>query len=162
MSPHDQTNRPICYATTDYSAVWQLRSRLSDDIGGVMWVAPSRPCSSAYVPFYDSVTSVPAAWTNKTAFNVFRAVADSLDKNGTVGGELRYKHYIPLVQSTYGAFETECTDAQASTETDGLPPERIRPHHVPHRLLVAARDAGAGPGRRPAGADAVSCDRAVD
>ncbi len=116
MSPHDQTNRPICHATTDYGAVWQLRSRLSDDIGGVMWVAPSRPCSSAYVPFYDSVTSVPVAWTNKTAFNVFRAAADSLDKNGTVGGELRYKHYIPLVQSTYGAFETECTDAQTSTE----------------------------------------------
>ncbi len=117
MSPHAQTNRPICYSTTDYSAVWQLRSRLPNDIGGVMWVAPSRPCSSAYVPFYDSVTSVPAAWTNKTAFNVFRAVADSLDKNGTVAGELRYRHYIPLVQSVYGGFETECATAQASTES---------------------------------------------
>ena len=63
------------------------------------------------------VTSVPAAWTSKTAYNVFRAVADSLDKNGTVGGELRYKHYIPLVQSVYGAFETECANAQASTES---------------------------------------------
>jgi len=117
MSPHAQTNRPICYATTDYSAVWQLRSRLSDDIGGVMWVAPSRPCSSAYVPFYDSITSIPTAWTSKAAFTTFRAVADSLDKNGTVGGELRYKHYIPLVQSIYGAFETDCTNTQASTET---------------------------------------------
>ena len=80
MSPHAQTNRPICHSTTDYSAVWQLRSWKPDDIGGVMWVAPSRPCSSAYVPFYDSITSVPAAWTGKTAFNLFRAVADSLDK----------------------------------------------------------------------------------
>jgi dipeptidase len=117
MSPHAQTNRPICYSTTDYSAVWQLRSWKHDDIGGVMWVAPCRPCSSAYVPFYDSITSIPTAWTSKTAYNVFRTVADSLDKNGTVDGELRYKHYIPLVQSTYGGFEMECTNAQASTET---------------------------------------------
>jgi dipeptidase len=116
MSPHAQANRPICYSTTDYSAVWQLRSWKPEDIGGVMWVAPSRPCSSAYVPFYDSITSIPTAWTSKTAYNLFRAVADSLDKTGTVGGELRYKHYIPLVKSTYGAFETDCTNAQASTE----------------------------------------------
>ncbi len=117
MSPHAQTNRPICHSTTDYSAVWQLRSWKPDDIGGVMWVAPSRPCSSAYVPFYGSITSVPSSWTNKTAFNLFRAVADSLDKRGTVDGEIRYKHYIPLVQGVYGAFEAECTAAQASTES---------------------------------------------
>ena len=86
MTPHDQTNRPICYKTTDYSAVWQLRDWKPDAIGGVMWVAPSRPCSSAYVPVYDSVTSVPAAWTDATAYNAFRAVADSLDKNGKVNG----------------------------------------------------------------------------
>ena len=117
MSPHNQTNRPICHSTTDYSAVWQLRSWKPDDIGGVLWVAPSRPCSSTYIPFYDSITSVPAAFTGKTAFNAFRAVAESLDKKGTVGGTTRYGYYIPLVQSIYGTFETECTNAQASTET---------------------------------------------
>ena len=117
MSPHDQTNRPICYSTTDHSDVWQLRDWLPDDIGGVMWVAPSRPCSSTYVPFYDSITSVPAAWTDATAYNGFRAVADSLDKKGTVNGVRRYKYYIPLVRSTYGAFETTCTNAQASVES---------------------------------------------
>jgi dipeptidase len=117
MSPHAQSDRPICHSTTDYSAVWQLRSTKPDDIGGVLWLAPCRPCSSAYVPFYDSISSVPTAWTSKAAYNVFRTVADSLDKNGTVGGELRYKHYIPLVRSVYGGFETECANAQASTET---------------------------------------------
>jgi dipeptidase len=116
MSPHKQTNRPICHSTTDYSAVWQLRSWRPDDIGGVLWVAPSRPCSSTYIPFYGSITSVPAAFTGKTAFNAFRAVAESLDKRGTLGGTTRYGYYIPLVRSTYGAFETQCTNAQASTE----------------------------------------------
>ncbi len=117
MSPHNQTNRPICYSTTDYGTVWQMRSRLPAAVGGVVWIAPSRPCSSAFVPFYAGITSVPAAWTGKTAYNAFRAVADSLDKNGTVGGVIRYKYYSPLVRSTYGAFETEVTNAQAATET---------------------------------------------
>jgi dipeptidase len=116
MSPHNQSTRPICHSTTDYSAVWQLRASLPDAIGGVLWLAPCRPCSSAYIPFYDSITSVPTAYTSKTAYNSFRAVADSLDKGGNVGGELRYKHYIGLVQATYGGFETTCTNAQAGTE----------------------------------------------
>jgi dipeptidase len=116
MSPHDQTNRPICYATTDHSEVWQLRSWKPDDIGGVLWLALSRPCSSAYVPFYDSITSVPAAWTGRTAYNEFRDVADKLDKNGTIGGLTRYGYSIPLVKSTYGAFEAECADAQPGIE----------------------------------------------
>jgi hypothetical protein len=117
MTPHDQTNRPVCDATTDYSAVWQLRDWLPDAIGGVMWVAPSRPCSSAYVPFYDSITSVPTGWTDATAYTGFRTVADSLDKKGKVNGVRRYKYYSPLVRSTYGAFETSCTNAQSCVES---------------------------------------------
>jgi dipeptidase len=117
MSPHAQTDRPICYSTTDYGTAWQMRSSLPAAVGGVVWIAPSRPCSSAFVPFYAGITSVPAAWTGKTAYTAFRAVADSLDKNGTVGGQIRYKYYSPLVRSTYGAFETEVASAQAATET---------------------------------------------
>jgi dipeptidase len=120
MSPHAQTDRPICYSTTDYSAVWQLRGYLPDAIGGVVWVAPSRPCSSAYVAFYDSITSVPDPWSTKTAYNAFRKVADSLDASGTVGGQIRYKSYIPLVRGTYGAFESDEASAQAFTELYAL------------------------------------------
>ena len=155
MSPHDQTNRPICHSTTDYSAVWQLRDWLPDDIGGVLWVAPSRPCSSTYIPFYGSITSVPAAFTGRTAFTTFRAVAESLDKKGTVGGTTRYGYYIPLVRSVYGAYEAQCTTAQASIGGDGRRPERRGAHHVPDELLGAARDPGAEPGAGAAGADAV-------
>ena len=83
----------------------------------MLWVAPSRPCSSTYIPFYGSITSVPAAFTGKTAFSAFRAVAESLDKKGTVGGTTRYGYYIPLVRSVYGAYEAECTTAQAGVES---------------------------------------------
>lgn len=116
MSPHAQTNRPICCSYTDYGAVFQLRGSLPEGIGGVLWLAPSRPCSSAFVPFYCCINSVPTQWTGKTAFNGFRAVADSLDKTGTVGGELRYKHYIGLVKTTYGTFYTDTVNQQVSLE----------------------------------------------
>lgn len=46
MSPHAQSDRPICYSTTDYSAVWQLRGWLPETVGGVLWVAPSRTVST--------------------------------------------------------------------------------------------------------------------
>ncbi len=67
MSPHKQTNRPICDRTTDYSAVWQLRDWLPAEVGGVLWVAPGRPCASAYTPFYAGITSVPEKWAERTA-----------------------------------------------------------------------------------------------
>jgi dipeptidase len=124
MSPHDQTCRPICFATTDYSAVFQMREWLPDAVGGLVWVALSRPCSSTYVPFYNSITSVPNAWGRKAAYSDFRAVADSLDADGTIGGVIRYKLYSPLVRGTYGVFETLTAGAQPCVESTAtcLPP----------------------------------------
>lgn len=116
MSPHAQTSRPVCYSTTDYGAVWQLRRGLPEAVGNVMWLALSRPCSSTYVPFYAGVQDVPQWWSQKKAYLAFRAVADSLDQPGTVGGELRYAHYIPLVRNTYGAFEAATVAAQPGVE----------------------------------------------
>ena len=116
MSPHAQTDRPICHSTTDYGTVWQLRGWLPAGVGGVVWIAPSRPCSSTFVPFYAGITAVPSDWTGRTAYDAFRAVADSLDKKGKVNGTLRYRYYIPLVRNVYGAYETEVAGAQAATE----------------------------------------------
>ena len=117
--------------------------------------ARAAPCSSTYIPFYDSITSVPVAFTGKTAFNAFRAVAESLDKKGTVGGTTRYGYYIPLVRSVYGTYETECTTSQAGVETTAAGLSGAARITVPHGLLGAARNAGAGPGAGAAGADAV-------
>jgi dipeptidase len=116
MSPHAQTCRPVCYTTTDYSAVWQLRRAMPAAIGDVMWLALSRPCSSAYVPFYAGVTDVPQRWSQKRAYLAFRTVADSLDAPGTVDGEIRYRRYIGLVRGAYDAFEAELAAQQADVE----------------------------------------------
>jgi dipeptidase len=128
MSPHAQTSRPICYATTDYSVVFQMRDWLPDAVGGVAWLGLSRPCSSTYVPFYDSITSVPAAWGRKAAYVDFRAVADSLDADGTIAGMIRYKYYTPLVRGAYGAFAANMAAVQGCVESTAacLPPAQRR------------------------------------
>jgi len=117
MSPHGQTNRPICCSYNDYSVVFQSRSWLPDGVGGVMWFAPSRACSSGVTPFYSSITGVPTDWGDKTAFMKFKAVADSLDKQGTVGGELRYKHSIGLVRGAYDGFYSDTLAQAAGVES---------------------------------------------
>lgn len=117
MSPHSQTSRPVCNSTTDYGAVWQLRRGLPEAVGSVMWLALSRPCSSVFVPFYAGIQDVPQWWSQKRAYLAFRSVADSLDQQGTVGSEIRYRHYIPLVRDVYGGFEANLSAAQPSVES---------------------------------------------
>jgi dipeptidase len=128
MSPHKQTNRPICDRTTDYNAVWQLRDWLPDEVGGVVWLAPGRPCSSTYAPFYAGIASVPEAWTDWRAARAFSEVSLRLDKSGTIEGESYYAHYMPLVRGAYGAFEAEVDAAQAAVESTaaGLTAEERR------------------------------------
>ena len=155
MSPHNQTNgrsatRPPTTARCGSCA------RGSPTTSAACCGSPSRPCSSTYIPFSGSITSVPAAFTGKTAFNAFRAVAESLDKKGTVGGTTRYGYYIPLVKSIYGAHETRVRERAGQYRGDGRRPDRLGADHLPDQVLGAARDAGAGPGAGSAGADAVS------
>jgi len=119
MDPHKQTDRPICYPDTDYAAIWQLRKWMPDPVGGVLWLAPSHPCSSAFVPFYAGITDMSVSWSDpvaQTAFKAFHAVSRNLDKDGTIDGENRYKHFIPLVQSTYGALEADEAQGQTGVE----------------------------------------------
>jgi dipeptidase len=124
MSPHDQTARTICHRSTDYAAIWQLRGRLPNAIGGVMWVAPSRPCSTTFVPFYAGITEALPLWNARPphdAFMLYKAVADDLDSGGNVNGIDRYGYYFPVVRGSFGEFEVALdveqpqVDAQAQT-----------------------------------------------
>ncbi len=119
MSPHDQTVWPICNHTTDYAVVWELRSFLPNPVGGVMWVAPSRPCSSTFVPFYAGITDVEPLWYANPphdAFVLFRAVADDLDSGGNVNGQDRYGAYYPIVRSSFGQYEAALAAEQPQIE----------------------------------------------
>lgn len=58
-SPHDYDIIPICRTDTQYGFVAQLRNWLPPDIGSVLWLAPRRPCTQVFVPWYSGITKIP-------------------------------------------------------------------------------------------------------
>ena len=49
----------VCSNTNQYGFVAQLRNWMPVEIGAVLWIAPRRPCTQAFVPVYSSIVSVP-------------------------------------------------------------------------------------------------------
>jgi dipeptidase len=119
MTPHAMTTRPICHSGTDYTVVMQVRDGLPNDVGGVLWLSLSRPCASAFVPFYVS-SPAPPAWRERTAFNAFRAVAVRLDQPSKQGHTLDYGRHIQLVRAAYRDLEDKMRAAQPGVEAAAL------------------------------------------
>jgi len=61
-SPHDYGIIPICRKDTQYGMVAQLRNWLPNKIGSVMWIAPHRPCSQVFVPWYSGIIKIPSGF----------------------------------------------------------------------------------------------------
>lgn len=59
-SPHDYETLPICRKDTQYGMVAQLRNWLPTEIGSVLWLAPHRPCSQVFIPWYFSIAEIPS------------------------------------------------------------------------------------------------------
>jgi len=58
-TPHDYDIIPICRKDTQYGLVAQLRNWLPHKIGNVMWIAPHRPCSQVFIPWYFGISEIP-------------------------------------------------------------------------------------------------------
>ncbi len=58
-TPHDYDILPICRKDTQYGMVAQLRNWLPTEIGSVLWLAPHRPCSQVFIPWYFGVSNIP-------------------------------------------------------------------------------------------------------
>ncbi|HIP47698.1 MAG TPA: hypothetical protein EYG92_01880 [Lutibacter sp.] len=58
-TPHMQKVMSVCSNTNQYGFVAQLRSWLPTPIGSVLWIAPRRPCSQAFIPIYSGILDVP-------------------------------------------------------------------------------------------------------
>jgi len=58
-TPHDYNIIPICRKDTQYGMVAQLRNWLPNEIGNVMWIAPHRPCSQVFIPWYFGISEIP-------------------------------------------------------------------------------------------------------
>ena len=61
-SPHYTKERTICTATTQYGFVAEIRSWMPPALGAVMWLAPRRPCTQAFTPWYAGITQVPRSY----------------------------------------------------------------------------------------------------
>ena len=58
-NPHKNKIATICSNTNQFAFVAELRNFMPVDIGVVMWVAPRRPCTQAFIPWYCGITTVP-------------------------------------------------------------------------------------------------------
>ena len=58
-SPHKSDILPLCRNDTQYGMIAQLRSWMPSDIGNVIWLAPYRPCTQVFIPWYYGITKIP-------------------------------------------------------------------------------------------------------
>ena len=61
--PHKSPCRTICVPRTQASMVCTVRNDVPIDIGGLMWLCMSSPCTSAYVPIYAGSSKVPKEYS---------------------------------------------------------------------------------------------------
>lgn len=57
--PHKHDILPICRQDTQYGFVAQLRNWLPNEVGSVLWLAPRRPCTQVFMPWYSGITKIP-------------------------------------------------------------------------------------------------------
>jgi dipeptidase len=60
VQPHKNKILPICRIDTQYGFVAQLRNWLPYELGSVLWLAPRRPCTQIFIPWYFSMTKIPS------------------------------------------------------------------------------------------------------
>jgi len=65
-SPHNNKTHNICNSTQQFSFIAELRSGMTFDIGGRIWIAPGRGCVNAYMPFYFGINEIPPSLTMDT------------------------------------------------------------------------------------------------
>ncbi len=59
VNPHENQILPICRVDTQYGFIAQLRNWLPPEIGSVLWLAPRRPCTQVFIPWYSGITIIP-------------------------------------------------------------------------------------------------------
>lgn len=76
----------VCYETTVLSAVFQLRNDRPLDKGCLMWLAPTKPCVQAYVPWYLGMTKIPEG------FSRFDSAEEAQQKHFSDGKDLKVNY----------------------------------------------------------------------
>jgi dipeptidase len=71
-NPYKLNGSTICASSTQYGFVAQLRNWLPVEIGAVLWLAPHRPDSQAFIPLYLGIENMPDGY----AYGDFQAALD--------------------------------------------------------------------------------------
>ena len=57
-NPHNNSVMTICSSANQNGFVAQLRNWLPAEIGSVLWIAPRRPCTQPFIPWYCGIDSI--------------------------------------------------------------------------------------------------------
>jgi len=128
-NPHNLDIKRICDDSNKYGVVAQLRSNLPDPIAHVLWVAPKRPCTQPFIPWYIGTKKIMVEYsrgdaplqlknhfqekdimgqTKGKAFHYFSEYADHCDAN--------YKDRSVVLKSFKKETEQKILDNQAVFE----------------------------------------------
>jgi len=129
-SPHQPGLHTICAESNQYGFVAQLRASLPVEVGAVLWLAPRRPDTQAFIPWYLGIEKIPTGYARgtyqtalrdhfqppediftpdpKLAFWAFVQLAENVDED--------FAHRIQPVREKMNEFENSLLNAQPGFE----------------------------------------------
>ncbi len=108
--------RAIATQQTGWSYVSQSRDYLPDAVGGVLWFGTDDTNTSVYMPFYCSMTEIPAELQHGDV-NTFDMNSNFWMNNWVANQAYnRYDLMIPDIRKVQSALENKYTSSRAETE----------------------------------------------
>lgn len=108
--------RAIATQQTGWSFVSQSRADLPDPVGGVLWFGTDDTNTSVYMPFYCSMTEVPAQLAHGD-INTFDMNSNFWMNNWVANQAYnRYDLMIPDIRKVQGKLESKYQDSRAAKE----------------------------------------------
>lgn len=110
--------RAIATQQTGWSFVSQSRADLPDPVGGVLWFGTDDTNTTVYMPFYCSMTEVPAQ-LDEGDINTFSFDSNFWMTNWVANQAYnRYDLMIPDIRKVQGALESKYQDSRADREKE--------------------------------------------
>lgn len=136
--------RPLSVYRCGYTTVNQGRSWLPDTVGGVCWLAPSRPYETCFVPFYVGIKDLPKSYQAGTiekfdrnnAWWAFNFVSNWTD--------LKYSYMVKDIKAKQEELEGEIFAKQKETEKEAMllyknDPELARQYLTEYSINTAGK-----------------------
>jgi len=129
-NPHQQGAMSVCSSTNQYGFVAQLRNWLPPDLGAVLWLAPRRPCTEAFVPIYSGLLSIPKNFALTDFKNGLKTHFDKIENFEEYSKGYKYLSFgakaaridedygkqIPQIKNSIDSFEKELLSNQKDFE----------------------------------------------